>query len=163
MDQMSMLNRFLAFDQPLFSEEEVALSMDWKETPDAHVFTLDLPGFTKDHVKLQIHGGKVLHVSTASEPGPAEDDEKAIWWHCKERTRGNFSRRFRLPEDAVSDQIKASMRDGVLVIAVPKDRQYHKKKHHHHGRKSVDISGEDGSGSPSSPSKGLARFVCCKA
>ncbi|MCI85944.1 17.8 kDa class I heat shock protein-like, partial [Trifolium medium] len=38
-----------------------------------------------------------------------------------ERSSGKFLRRFRLPENAKMDQIKANMENGVLTITVPKE------------------------------------------
>ncbi|KAG5237339.1 17.5 kd heat shock family protein [Salix suchowensis] len=92
----------------------------------AHVFEIDLPGFTKEDVKIEVHEGTVLQMSTAQRKEEAE--EKGDKWHCKERPRGGFSRRFRLPENAKIDEIKASMHDGVLVVTVPKDELKTKPK-----------------------------------
>ncbi|PWA35587.1 HSP20-like chaperone [Artemisia annua] len=51
----------------------------------------------------------------------AHKEDKNDKWHRVERSNGKFTRRFRLPENAKMDQIKAGMENGVLTITVPKE------------------------------------------
>ncbi|KAL2548805.1 Heat shock protein 1 [Forsythia ovata] len=50
-----------------------------------------------------------------------EQEEKNDKWHRVERSSGKFLRRFRMPENAKTDQVKASMENGVLTVIVPKE------------------------------------------
>nr|GMC63909.1 17.3 kDa class I heat shock protein-like [Ipomoea batatas] len=84
-------------------------SIDWKETPNAHI----------------------------SGERKREMEEKSDTWHRVERSSGKFVRRFRLPENAKVDQVKASMDDGVLTVTVPKEEEEKKQS----DVKSIDISG----------------------
>ena len=93
-------------------------NIDWKETAEAHVFKADLPGLKKEEVKVEVEEGRVLQISGER----ARDlEEKTDRWHRVERSSGRFLRRFRLPENAKVDQVKAAMEDGVLTVTVPKE------------------------------------------
>ncbi|URE16996.1 heat shock [Musa troglodytarum] len=101
----------------------VGTHIDWKETPEAHVFKADLPGLKKEEVKVEVEDGRVLQISGERK---SEEEEKTDTWHRVERSRGKFLRRFRLPEAARVDQVRAAMEDGVLTVTVPKEEEIKK-------------------------------------
>ncbi|KAL5054485.1 hypothetical protein RYX36_035167 [Vicia faba] len=110
----------------------VSTRVDWKETPEAHVFKADLPGMKKEEVKVEIEDDSVLQISGERN---IEKEDKNDEWHRVERSSGKFMRRFRLPENAKMDQVKANMENGVLTVTIPK--QEVKKPE----VKTIDISG----------------------
>ena len=91
--------------------------IDWKETPEAHVFKADLPGVKKEEVKVEVEDGNVLVISGERSK---EKEDKNDKWHRVERSSGKFLRRFRLPENAKTDEVKAGLENGVLTVTVPK-------------------------------------------
>ncbi|KAJ7542241.1 hypothetical protein O6H91_10G097900 [Diphasiastrum complanatum] len=91
--------------------------VDWVETPEAHIFKADLPGLKKEEVKVQVEDGRTLQISGERKK---EEVEKTDKWHRVERTQGSFLRRFRLPENAKLEEVKAKVEDGVLTVTVPK-------------------------------------------
>ncbi|KAJ0985808.1 hypothetical protein J5N97_004164 [Dioscorea zingiberensis] len=129
-------NSALSVPRPGFSSDTAAFAgtrIDWKETPEAHVFKADLPGVKKEEVKVEVEEGRVLQISGERSK---EQEEKNDRWHRVERSSGKFLRRFRLPENARVDQMKAAMENGVLTVTVPKEEV--KKPQ----IKSIEISGE---------------------
>ncbi|KVI11963.1 17.8 kDa class I heat shock protein-like [Cynara cardunculus var. scolymus] len=95
----------------------VNAQIDWKETPEAHVFKADLPGVKKEEVKVELQEGRILEISGERS---REKEEKNGKWHRLERSSGKFLRRFRLPDNAKVDQVNARMENGVLTVTVPK-------------------------------------------
>ncbi|XP_073017517.1 18.2 kDa class I heat shock protein-like [Primulina eburnea] len=104
----------------------VGARVDWKETPEAHVFKADLPGLNKEEVKVEVEEGGVLKISGERS---REKEEKNDKWHRVERSSGKFLRRFRLPEGAKVEGIKAAMENGVLTVTVPKEEIMTKTRH----------------------------------
>ncbi|XP_059669688.1 18.1 kDa class I heat shock protein-like [Cornus florida] len=96
--------------------------IDWKETPEAHIIKADLPGLKKAEVKVELEDGQVLKISgdKRRELEEEEGKNKKGMWHRVERTVGKFLRRFRMPENAKMDEVKASMENGVLTVVIPK-------------------------------------------
>lgn len=94
---------------------QVALTkVDWKETPEAHIIKIDVPGIKKEDIKVEFKSG-VLTVSGEQQKEKIDKSEK---WHREERLVGKFIRQFRLP-DGDMENVKASLENGVLVVSVP--------------------------------------------
>lgn len=90
--------------------------VDIYETPEDVKILIDLPGMKSDSLDVTIERG-VLTVKGEREPASIEAASKYL---RVERPTGTFSRRIRLPEGVQADHVKASLKDGVLEITVPK-------------------------------------------
>ncbi|KAH7283599.1 hypothetical protein KP509_34G015400 [Ceratopteris richardii] len=112
---------FLNFpDHPSFARDVAAVAntqVDWKETSDSHILKANLPGLGKEDVKVQVEDGRVLQISGERK---CEESQSGDRWHRIERAHGSFLRKFRLPEGAKIDEVKASMENGVLTVTIPK-------------------------------------------
>ncbi|CAN4079174.1 unnamed protein product [Withania somnifera] len=127
---MSKMSSLLSSSDPMIAMMNMcpvlSSPIDWKETPDAHCFFADLPGLSKEDVKVEVENGRVLKISGKWKAEEVVVDEKEkkmmdMKWHRLERNRGDFCRKFRLPENIRADQVKASMKDGVLIVTLPKE------------------------------------------
>lgn len=92
--------------------------LDVSETDKQYTLTCELPGLTKEHIKIDIDDEhKHLTISGKREEVKKEEGEK---YHLVERCYGDFKRRLALPRDVHVDGIKARMENGVLHLALPK-------------------------------------------
>jgi HSP20 family protein len=102
---------------PLRSEwSALTPAVDVEETSDAYVFRADLPGMTSKDVKVTVHGDTL----TLRGERKREEKQSNESLHRIERAYGSFERSFTLGLPVRADQVKASYKDGVLEVRVPK-------------------------------------------
>ncbi|GMI91855.1 hypothetical protein like AT1G52560 [Hibiscus trionum] len=95
-----------------------------KEQDDCYKLRYDMPGLTKEDVKITIDDG-VLNIKGEHKEEDGSDDDS---WSA--RTYGYYNTSLVLPHDAEVDGIKAELKDGVLSIIVPKTEQSKKDVKH---------------------------------
>ena len=100
------------------SQDWAALTppVDVVETPEAYVFRADLPGVDGKAVKVSVTGDTL----TFRGERKREDKQTEGALQRFERAYGVFERSFTLGTPVRADQVKATYRDGVLEIRVPK-------------------------------------------
>lgn len=104
------------FSDFLDEVEARSFRMDVKETDKEYIVEADLPGCDKNNINVSYDDG-VLTIAASYEETAEEKDKNYI---RRERRRGNFSRSISIPEDIKSSEIKASFKDGVLKVTLPK-------------------------------------------
>ncbi|CAK9223362.1 unnamed protein product [Sphagnum jensenii] len=82
----------------------VNTNVDWLETPEAHIFKVDLPGVAKNEIEVTIEDNRTLRISGEH---VTEEVKEGDNWHVVERACGHFVRRFRLPKNADLERITA--------------------------------------------------------
>jgi len=78
---------------------------------------VDLPGVSKENVKIDVHEGMLTIQGERREERTEGGDQQGF--RRSERRYGSFYRGIPLPEGADSEKAEARMRDGVLEITVP--------------------------------------------
>ena len=118
------------FGRPLLARfprimEEIAPtpSVDIFEEGDNIVLKTELPGMTKDDIEIKLTDDMI----TLSGEKKLEEkiEEKNYFRH--ERSYGSFSRSFTLPSEVQSDKAKASFKNGILEVRIPKSEEAKKK------------------------------------
>ena len=94
------------------------MKTDVKETENAYEIDIDLPGFKKDEIQMELKDG-VLTVSAAKGLDKDEEDKKGHYIR-QERYSGAMSRTFYVGEDVKQEDIKAKFENGILSLSVPK-------------------------------------------
>ncbi len=91
---------------------------DVKDAGDHFELEMDLPGFKKEDVKIQLKEG-VLNITAAKNVNNDEKDENGKYIR-RERFQGTCTRSFYVGEDLQDSDIKAKFNNGVLTVTVPK-------------------------------------------
>ena len=99
------------------------MSTDIKETETGYEMEIDLPGFRKDEVSVELNEG-YLTISAAKgldkNEAEAEEEAKKGNYIRRERYSGACQRSFYVGEELTREDIKASFKHGILTLTIPK-------------------------------------------
>jgi HSP20 family protein len=88
---------------------------DVYETPQEFVVELEVPGFAEKDLELEVADHTLV---VKGEVKRTKEEEKSFLLH--ERLERTFERRFSLPEQADTDKLSATFKEGVLELHAPK-------------------------------------------
>ena len=94
------------------------MSTDVRETDKGYMVDIDMPGFKKDDISLDLQNG-YLTVSAHRNSSHEDKDDNGRWLR-RERYAGSCSRSFYVGEDVKDSDIHASYKDGTLCLELPK-------------------------------------------
>lgn len=89
---------------------------DITEDKENYFVMLDLPGVSKEDVKVSYADGQL----SISGERKQEKESKDSKYHRVERAYGKYYRSFTLPQQVKEDKIEAEFKDGQLTVTVPK-------------------------------------------
>ncbi len=100
---------------------KAVMKTDVKELDDGYEVAVDLPGFKKDEVKVDLKDG-YLTISASKGLDKNEEDKKGHYIR-QERYTGQCSRSFYVGENVEPKDVHASFADGILKLTLPKAAQ----------------------------------------
>ncbi|HHX22914.1 MAG: Hsp20/alpha crystallin family protein [Tepidanaerobacteraceae bacterium] len=92
------------------------IRVDVKETENEYTVEADLPGYDKNNIEIRYENNSLV---ISAEHDEVTEEKRDNYIH-HERRRGNFTRSIPFPDDIKSDSIKASYKNGVLKVVLPK-------------------------------------------
>ena len=106
------------------------MKTDVKEKEDGFQVDIDLPGFKKDEIQIELHDGTV---TVSAEKGLDKDEQdKDGKYIRRERYAGGMSRSFYVGEHITEADIHPKYENGILSFFVPKAKEeaVGEKKHY---------------------------------
>ena len=129
----SLMDMFDSFDQNFFRgmrdvdrqlygrRASRMMNTDVRETDSTYELDIDLPGFKKDELKLELNNGYLT--ITASKGLNKNDENKQGKIVRQERYTGTMQRSFYVGANLTEDEVKATLEDGVLKLSIPKENE----------------------------------------
>ena len=93
--------------------------VDICDTENAIVVTAELPGVKKEDISIEVKDNILTIKGERSEDSEVKEEN----YYRRERSFGSFQRSFSMPTEVSPESIKASFKDGVLKIEVPKPEE----------------------------------------
>ncbi|EHA8588566.1 Small heat shock protein, chloroplastic [Cocos nucifera] len=108
----------IRFDMPGLSKEEIRAPWDIMENENEVKIRFDMPGLSKEEVKVSVEDDVlVIKGEHKKEEGSKEEDS---WW--RGRSMSSYDTRMLLPDNCDRDKVKAELKNGVLLVTIPKTK-----------------------------------------
>lgn len=103
----------------LSANQSWPVAIDVVEEKEQYVLKADLPGLNKEDIKVSLENG----ILTIEGERKSEIEEKDKQYHRVERSYGRFVRSLNVGTNVDQSKIRASYKDGVLQLNVPKAQE----------------------------------------
>lgn len=104
-----------SWDEALENEPWVAPLVDIYETADDYYLTANIPGVSKENVKIKLEDGFLVIMGRVN-----LDEAKNRKYVLNEIEEGNYYRRFKISDSIDEQKIDAKLENGVLTVKLPK-------------------------------------------
>ena len=117
-NEFDLFNDF--FDDSFLDRRDAKIMRtDIKEKGNDYIIEVDLPGYDKENIDIEMDHG-YLRITAKTDKSIDESDEEERYVH-KERYFGECSRSFYVGENIKEEDIKATFKNGILSLTVPKE------------------------------------------
>ncbi len=122
----NMLDSFFKDNEfmPGFQDTNLKMSVDIYEKDGNVTIDFELPGLDKKDINIELEGNNLTVFSKMQKDNEVKEEN---YYRC-ERSYGEFSRSFTIPEGIKEKDLNASYKDGVLKVTFPKIKEIEKKK-----------------------------------
>ncbi|MDC5853886.1 Hsp20/alpha crystallin family protein [Vibrio europaeus] len=109
----SLLISNLLSDRLLFANRS---KRDVSVSENEHKISVELPGLSENDTQIEFSANTLIVKGQMKQ----DKESKGQQYYCVERSMGGFQRTLSLPEDVDQDAISATMKNGLLVIKLPR-------------------------------------------
>ena len=102
-------------------------AVDVRETENAYVMEMELPGYDEKNIEVHVDGSSLSIASRQEEAQDREEKKDAGTYILRERRLNTFNRSFKLPENADSEAVSASFKNGILILEIKKRAEAQKR------------------------------------
>jgi HSP20 family protein len=99
-------------------------AVDIRETENAYVLDMELPGIDEKNIDVHIDGANLTIASSEEEASEKKEEGTYV---LKERRVSSFSRSFKLPENADPEAVNAAFKNGILSMEIKKRAEAQKR------------------------------------
>ena len=111
-------DEFWGKKNPLYGKHaQNMMKTDIREDKDNYVIDIDLPGFDKKNIKIDVTDG---YLTINAKVNNEDNEKKGGKYIRKERYYGECSRSFYVGDDVKPEDINANFKNGILTLEVPK-------------------------------------------
>ena len=116
-NEFDLFDDFFRGDDFFSRREQSLMKTDIKEKGDEYIIEMDLPGYEKENINLELKEGYLTVSAKVEKENNSDENERYVH---KERFYGECSRNFFVGEDVTEEDIHAEFKNGILKIRIPK-------------------------------------------
>ena len=116
-NEYDLFDDFFKGDDFFSRREQSLMKTDIKEKGDEYIIEMDLPGYEKENINLELKEGYLTVSAKIEKDNSSDENERYVH---KERFYGECSRNFFVGEDVTEEDIHAEFKNGILKIRIPK-------------------------------------------